>query len=64
MAEQSIISSKVENMVRAQKSTIAADYAPAVNEHGSQGSGEELAHTLEKIVTQIEVIQRTLVCLD
>lgn len=63
-AERSAISSKVENMIRAQKSTVAEDYPPAVNEHGQCGSGEELAQTLEKIVTQIETIQKTLVVLD
>ena len=58
------MSSKVENMVKAQKSTIAEHYAPAVNENGLQGTGEDLAQTLEKIVTQIEVIQKTLQVLD
>lgn len=43
---------------------MAEHYAPAVNENGVQGSGEELAHTLEKIVTQIEIIQKTLQVLD
>lgn len=45
------MSSKVENMIKAQQSTIAEKYAPAVNENGMQSSGEELAQTLEKVVS-------------
>ena len=51
-------------MIIAQKSTVAEQYAPAVNENGNCGSGEELAQQLEKIVSQIEIIQKTLVVLD
>lgn len=47
---------KAESMIKAHKSTIAEHYAPAVAENGISGTGEELAQTLEKIVSQIEVI--------
>lgn len=61
---KSVMSSKVENMVMAQKSTLQETYAPAVAESGAQGSGEELAMTLEKVVSQLEIITRTLNVLE
>lgn len=41
-----------------------ADYAPYVPGAGVTGSGEELAMTLEKIVSQLDIISRTLQMLE
>ena len=43
-------------IIKAPKSVVAEHYAPAQNESRDPGAGEALAHTLEKIVTQIEII--------
>jgi predicted nucleic acid-binding protein len=43
---------------------VAEQYAPAQNESRDPGAGEALAQTLEKIVTQIEIINQTLQVLD
>jgi hypothetical protein len=45
-----------EMIIKAPKSVVAEHYAPAQNESRDPGAGEALAHTLEKIVTQIEII--------
>lgn len=51
-------------MVKAPKSSLQEPYAPAVAETGISGSGEELAQTLEKVVSQLEIITRTLNVLE
>jgi len=51
---------KVENMIKAHKSSLQEDYKAAVNENGVGGTGEDLAQKLEKIVSQVELIQKTL----
>ena len=43
---------------------MAETFAPAVPESGVTGSGEELAMTLEKVVTQLGIITKTLVVLE
>ena len=48
----------------AAKSTLGEQYAPAVPENGVTGSGEELAMTLEKVVTQLAIITKTLAVLE
>lgn len=54
----------------AQKSSAggAADYQPvqpaAVDDTGIGGSGEEMAQTLEKIVSQLDIISRTMNVLE
>lgn len=51
-------------MVLAQKSSVGEQYAPAIAEAGISGSGEELAQTLDKVVSQLEIITKTLAVLE
>jgi hypothetical protein len=52
-------------MIKAPKSSLQEPFAPAVVDTGVQGgAGEDLAQTLEKVVTQLEIITRTLNVLE
>lgn len=46
------------------KSNLQETYAQAVPDGGVSGTGEELAQTLEKVVSQLEIISRTLHVLE